>query len=63
MRSTYQLFVLLSTKVILARLGRRLDDGTERCSRSRIKTLNYECYTLLVRMVKITRSRRPEALA
>ena len=34
----------------------RLDDDTERYSRSRIKTLNYASYTHLVRMVKILRS-------
>ena len=38
-----------------------LDDDTERYSR--IKTLNYASYTQLVRMVKILRCRRPEALA
>ena len=40
-----------------------LDDDTERYSRSRIKTLNYASYTQLVRMEKIIRCRRPEALA
>ena len=40
-----------------------LYDDTERYSWSRIKTLNYSSYTELVRMVKILRYRRPEALA
>ena len=41
----------------------RLDDDTERYSGSRIKTLNYAYHTQLVRMVKVIRCRRPEALA
>ena len=37
-----------------------LDDDTERYSRSRIKTLNYESYAQLARMVKILRCPRPK---
>ena len=38
----------------------RLDDDTERQTKSRTKTLNYAYYTQLVRMVKILRCHRPE---
>ena len=40
----------------------RLDDDIETYSQSRIKNLNYASCTELVRMVKILRYRRPEAL-
>ena len=54
-----QFFKSLISEVKLA----HLDDDTERYVRSRIKTLNYATYTQLVRMVKILRCRRPDALA
>ena len=51
-------------KEMIARLSQCVWTTTpERYSWSRIKTLNYASFTQLVRMVKILRCRRPEALA
>ena len=61
----FLLFIIISGNVALNSEVKpvRLDDDTERYGRLRIKTLNYASYTQLVRMVKILRCRRPEALA
>ena len=49
---------------LLARLSQRVWTTTPRRTvNQEIKTLNYAYYTELIRVVKIIRSRNPEALA